>query len=125
MASGKRIHLFSPRLPQLAMVEGPSMEPCLPDGAWVVLLPRPGRMPRVGQIVVAEHPLRPGFALIKRVASVDRSRGLVWLAGDNREESTDSEDFGPLPVRLVVGAVVAILRPGRPRLLRAEPRRLW
>ncbi len=101
------------------------MEPLLPDGAWVVLLPRPGRLPRVGQVVVAEHPSRPGFELIKRVASVSRGRRLVWLAGDNRGASTDSEDFGPLPVNLVVGPVVAVVRPGRPRLVRTEPRRLW
>jgi nickel-type superoxide dismutase maturation protease len=107
------------------MVEGPSMEPLLPDGAWVLLLPRPGRLPRLGQVVVAEHPARPGFELIKRVASLSRDRGLVWLAGDNRSASTDSEDFGPLPVALVVGPVVAVVRPGPPRLVRTEPRRLW
>ncbi len=101
------------------------MEPLLPDGAWVLLLPRPGRLPKLGQVVVAEHPARKGFEMIKRVAAVSRSRGLVWLAGDNREQSTDSDEFGPVPQSLVVGAIVAVLRPGAPRLIRAEPRRLW
>ncbi len=101
------------------------MEPALPDGAWVVLLPWPARMPRLGEVVVAEHPRRPGFELIKRVAAVSPEHRLVWLAGDNREASTDSEEFGPVPVNRVVGPVVAVVRPGRPRLVRIEPRRLW
>ena len=71
------------------------MEPLLPDGAWVLLLPRPGRLPRLGQVVVAEHPARPGFELIKRVASLSRDRGLVWLAGDNRSASTQPADPAP------------------------------
>ncbi len=101
------------------------MEPSLPDGAWVVLLPWLSRMPRLGQVVVAEHPRRPGFELIKRVAAVSPEHGLLWLAGDNREASTDSEEFGPVPVNRVVGPVVAVVRPGPPRLVRIEPRRLW
>lgn len=101
------------------------MSPGLPDGAWVVLLPAPGRIPPVGAVVLAEHPHRPGYELVKRVSAVSRRQKLVWLAGDNREQSTDSEEFGPIPVRLVLGRVVLRLRPGRPRWLRAEPGRLW
>lgn len=112
-------------LPQLILVEGASMEPLLPDGSWALLFPCPGHLPRVGQVVVAGHPHRPGFELVKRVAAVSASRGLVWLAGDNRAASTDSEDFGPVPRRLVVGPVRFRVRPGPPRRLPADPRRLW
>lgn len=101
------------------------MSPELPDGAWVVLLPAPGRVPRIGEVVVAQHPHRPGFEMMKRVSAVSQRRGLVWLAGDNRDRSTDSEDFGPVPARLVVGRVILRLRPGRPRWLGAEVDRLW
>ncbi len=101
------------------------MEPLLPEGSWAVLFPCPGRLPLVGQVVVAGHPQRPGFEIVKRVAAVSRSRGLVWLAGDNRAETTDSEDFGPVPRRLVVGRVPFLLRPWPPRRLAADPRLLW
>jgi nickel-type superoxide dismutase maturation protease len=123
--TGKLAHLSWPRLPQLVAVDGPSMEPLLADGAWALLLPWPGRMPRLGQVVVAEHPAREGFEVIKRVAAVSREGDLVWLAGDNRERSSDSDQFGPISRRQVVGPVVAVLRPGRPRLIRVEPARLW
>lgn len=101
------------------------MEPLLPNGAWAVLLPRPGRLPRVGQVVVAEHPGRAGFEMVKRVSAVSEHRGLVWLAGDNREQSTDSEQFGPISRRLVVGPVIAVVRPGRPKVVRINAQKLW
>jgi len=123
--TGKLARLSWPRLPQLVAVEGSSMDPLLEDGAWAVLLPWPGRMPRLGQVVVAEHPARAGFEVIKRVGAVSRQRELVWLTGDDRECSTDSDDFGPITKRQVVGPVIAVLRPGRPRLIRVEPARLW
>lgn len=101
------------------------MEPDLKEGSWAVLIPTRGRMPRVGDVVVAEHPGRDGFELVKRVAAVSSRRRLVWLAGDNRRESTDSEDFGPVGADRVVGRVVLRLRPWPPRLIRRDPTRLW
>jgi len=101
------------------------MEPLLPEGSWAVLFPRPGHLPRLGQVVVAQHPQRPGFEVVKRVAAVSRSRGLVWLAGDNRAASTDSDDFGPVPRQLVVGEIRFRIRPGPPQWLGADPSRLF
>jgi hypothetical protein len=101
------------------------MEPGLEEGSWALLLPTRGRMPRVGDVVVAEHPGREGFELVKRVAAISSRRRLVWLAGDNRGGSTDSEEFGPVAVDRVVGRVVLRLRPGPPRVVRRDPSRLW
>ncbi len=101
------------------------MEPELEEGSWALLIPTRGRMPRVGDVVVAKHPHRGGFELVKRVAAVSSRRRLVWLAGDNRTESTDSEEFGPVGADLVVGRVMLRLRPGAPRLVRRDPTRLW
>lgn len=101
------------------------MEPELRPGDWALLLPGRGRLPRVGEVVVAEHPDRPGFELVKRVAAVSPQRGLVWLAGDNRDQTSDSDQFGPVPAGLLVGRVVAVLGPRAPRLLRRRPDRLW
>lgn len=43
--------------------------------------------------------------------------GHVWLAGDNLANSTDSRHYGPVPMALVKGRVVARLYP-RPQWLR-------
>jgi len=100
------------------------MEPGLPEGAWV-LVGRPATGgPRLGQLVVVEHPQRAQFELIKRVSAVSRERSLVWVAGDNRGASTDSEDFGPLRLDSVRGVVLARVRPLPWRWLRPDPRRL-
>ena len=107
--------------PQPAVVAGQSMEPELPEGAWVLVrrLARPG--PRLGQVVIVEHPQRPGFELIKRVSAVSLERRLVWIAGDNRRSSTDSEDFGPVPLELIRGSVWLRLKPLPWRWLRPHP----
>lgn len=40
-------------------------------------------------------------------------RGHVWLAGDNLSNSTDSRAYGPVPLALVKGKVLARVGPGR------------
>ena len=111
-------------LPQLAMVAGGSMEPSLPDGAWVVARPVRSGDPKLGQVVVVEHPYRPGFELIKRVSAVSRERGLLWIAGDNRLQSTDSEEFGALPLLRLRAVVVMRIRPWPWLWLGADSRHL-
>jgi nickel-type superoxide dismutase maturation protease len=100
------------------------MEPGLPQSAWVLIGRKTRGGPKLGQIVVVEHPQRPGFELIKRVSAVSLERRLVWVAGDNRSASTDSEEFGPVPLELVCGVVLALVRPLPWRWLRPDPSRL-
>jgi nickel-type superoxide dismutase maturation protease len=93
-------------------VEGDSMEPAYRAGDWLVATRRGRR--RTGVVVVAEHPSRPGFELIKRVrygpgdlspdgATLDD--GLYWIEGDRPERSTDSRQFGPVGREAVRGVV--------------------
>ncbi len=114
----------SPRLPSLVLVEGESMRPCLPPGAWVLVGPARRRLPRLGQVVVVEHPQRPGFELLKRVSAVSRRPPLIWVLGDNRAASSDSQDFGPLPPGALRGVAWLRLRPLPPLWLSADLRRL-
>lgn len=75
------------------------------------------RRPRIGDVVLVAHPLRPGLRLVKRVAGVpgDTVGGLVhprvlhrgeyWVVGDNADASTDSREFGPVSRRDIRGRV--------------------
>lgn len=74
-------------------VAGPSMEPTLGDGDWI--LAWRGHRARRGDVVVAARPDRPDLLMVKRITEV-RSDGL-WLVGDNPEFSTDSRNFGVVP----------------------------
>jgi len=89
-------------------VTGNSMRPLLVPGQEVLLdttayLDAP---PRSGDIVVAYHPQKPGFRIIKRVASVAGGSDRCHLLGDNAEASTDSRQFGPVSMRQIQGQVV-------------------
>lgn len=76
-------------------VAGHSMTPTLQPGQEVVAVNT--RRAVSGNVVVFEHPERPGFWLIKRLA--DESG---WIGSDNEEHSdTDSRTLGRIPVDLL------------------------
>ena len=91
-----------------------SMEPALRPGDW--LLARRTARVRPGQVVLAWHPERPGFLLVKRVAW--READGWWLASDNPAAgAVDSARFGPVPDEKIVALVLARywpLRDARP-----------
>jgi nickel-type superoxide dismutase maturation protease len=88
-----------------------SMEPTLRPGDWTLGVRRPARI-GVGDIVVAVHPDRPGFHIVKRVAGV--AAGGYRVAGDHSVDSTDSRQFGPVPADAVVARLLVVYHP-RPR----------
>ena len=99
--------------PFRAVVEGESMMPTLGPGEFLVGI-KNGTI-RVGSLVVMEHPDRPGYEMVKRVAAGpgDRVGARVlganeyWVLGDNPAESTDSRSFGPVGRRSLKGVVRA------------------
>ena len=91
-----------------------SMLPALRPGDWVLAVRRPSRV-RTGDIVVVDHPDRPGFRLVKRVARREGSR--LVLEGDNPTASVDSRSFGSLPASAVLARLVAVYHPPPRRLL--------
>ena len=73
-----------------------SMEPALVGGQAVIATRRGTAEP--GQIRIFEHPLRPGFWLIKRVERIPET-GRMWMLSDNRSLSTtDSRELGTVPI---------------------------
>ncbi|MDH4075933.1 MAG: nickel-type superoxide dismutase maturation protease [Acidimicrobiia bacterium] len=91
-------------------VVGPSMEPTLHHGEFVLV--DPAWPPVPGELALAQHPTDPDLLVVKRVAAITPERGWV-LTSDNPEAGTDSRQWGPLAPGAVVGRVALILdRPG-------------
>jgi signal peptidase I len=106
-------------------IAGPSMAPTLEPGDWALAVAARGV--RRADVVVLEHPQRPGFELVKRVAGVGgdptpdgRVLGAdeYWVEGDDPAASTDSRTFGPIS-RAHVKATVRLVYwpPSRRRLI--------
>lgn len=91
------------------VVSGDSMSPTLLDGDRLVVLARPWGIAvraAVGDVVAVPDPRRPDRVLVKRVTSVNRPDGTIEVHGDSPDASTDSRQFGAVPLASVVGRVV-------------------
>ena len=97
------------------------MAPTLVPGDWAltVLI----RRPKIGDVVVVEHPDRPGFEMVKRLTAApgdrvgERTLGPDewWVEGDFAAASTDSRRFGPVHADGLRGKVVLIYWPTQRR----------
>ncbi|CAG9310918.1 unnamed protein product [Blepharisma stoltei] len=105
---------------------GPSMLPTISDAGDVLLIDK--LTPRIrslkkGDVILAENPMKPNNQLCKRVicgpgevAEVDGQEylvpeGHIWIEGDNKSQSFDSRNFGPISIGLVEGKVAYKLWP--------------
>jgi nickel-type superoxide dismutase maturation protease len=111
--------------PQRVEIEGGSMAPTLAPGDWALAV-TPRRFAR-GDVVVVEHPGRPGYEMVKRLTAVpgDRVGARVlgddefWVEGDHEPASTDSRHFGPVRSEALRARVLLVYGPGdRRRLVR-------
>jgi signal peptidase I len=94
-------------------VRGPSMMPALLSGERLLFdrLAYVRDRPQAGDIVLVAHPLRPDFRMVKRLSGMPRdvidgqtlARGEYWVLGDNEGKSTDSQEFGPVRRRDLLG----------------------
>jgi nickel-type superoxide dismutase maturation protease len=111
--------------PSRVEIKGASMVPTLLPDDWALSVAR--RRFNRGDVVVVEHPGRPGYEMVKRVAGVpgDRRGDRVldedeyWIEGDHEDSSTDSRIFGPVRRDHLKAKVLLIYWPKeRRRLLR-------
>ncbi|MEA2522099.1 MAG: mitochondrial inner rane protease subunit 2 [Actinomycetota bacterium] len=94
------------------------MMPTLLPGDWALAVP--ARRFERGQIVVVEHPGRPGYELVKRIIHVPGDiigeRTLApdeyWVEGDRGGASTDSRHFGPVTVGALRARILLVYGPG-------------
>lgn len=92
------------RLARRFVVADRSMEPTLVEGQGLIAV-RSSRA-RAGELRCVEHPNRPGFWLVKRVASVHGET--MTVSSDNRSIDTiDSRRFGVVPI---AGSYRVVLR---------------
>jgi nickel-type superoxide dismutase maturation protease len=84
-------------------VRGGSMAPSLLPGDRLLVESRTYhlRSPRPGEVVLATDPRMPERELIKRVAAIDDENGAAELRGDAPAASTDSREFGAVPLSAI------------------------
>jgi len=104
--------------PSRIEVRGSSMVPSLSPGDWALAVA--ASRYRRGDVVVVEHPARPGFEMVKRLVAVPGDLtpdGRVlepdefWIEGDDPESSTDSRSFGPVRRGHLKARVRLVYRP--------------
>ena len=74
---------------------------------------------RRGDVVVVEHPGRPGYEMVKRITGMPNERvgdrtltdDEIWVEGDREDASTDSRHFGPVRREQVKAKVVLVYWP--------------
>jgi hypothetical protein len=102
-----------------------SMEPGLRPGDWVLGVRC--RQARRGEVVVFDHPQRPGFEMVKRVAAGPGEQaaggtmgpGQLWALGDNPAAgSIDSRVLGAIPFARLRARLLVRYRPGPPARVR-------
>jgi inner membrane protease subunit 1 len=128
---GFGIHCFREYVAEIHACQGPSMLPTLNvygDLLLVSKLHRYGRFCQVGDVVMTVHPLDAQERISKRILGfpgdlvciepraaaqefIKVPEGSAWLCGDNLEHSRDSRTWGPIPLALIRGKVMARVYP--------------
>ncbi|MEM6857597.1 MAG: S24 family peptidase [Pseudomonadota bacterium] len=87
----------------LARIDGPSMEPSLPDKSLALF--RAKKSVGQGDVVLIDH---PHFGMIVKCARSVESDGAVWLEGTS-PASTSAEKLGRVSPDCIKGVLVARL----------------
>jgi type IV secretory pathway protease TraF len=103
--------------PSRIEIQGASMVPTLLPGDWALAVS--GRRSHRGDVMVVEHPGRPGYEMVKRITALPGEtvgeRTLdgdeYWVEGDREEASSDSRHFGPVRREHLKARVVLVYWP--------------
>lgn len=112
-------------LGDFVICQGPSMEPTIVSHDIVLTEHFSVMMKKIkrGDIIVSKSPSNPKQYICKRILALpgDKVRkgftsqvvplGHVWLEGDNKPNSTDSRDYGPVPIGLIRSKAVCRIFP--------------
>jgi inner membrane protease subunit 1 len=138
------VHLFFGHVVGYHPMDGPSMEPTLNDkGDYVIenILSYKFHDIARGDLVTLLSPIDPTRFICKRVIGIAGDvicvdptgmkapstehvivpKGHVWIMGDNASLSRDSRDYGPVPVALIRGKLVARVFPWKKRKIFYNP----
>jgi type IV secretory pathway protease TraF len=88
----------------------------LPEDWALIVVPRRWRR---GDVVVVEHPGRPGYEMVKRILAGPGERvgervlgpDEWWVEGDHPVASTDSRHFGPVRTEALRARVLLVYWP--------------
>ncbi len=83
-------------------VEDRSMEPRIKAGDYLIVSRLSNRL-KIGDVVVLKHPTKD-IKIVKRISTI--SDTMVFVVGDNKNESGDSRNFGSMARNMVIGKVV-------------------
>lgn len=100
----REFFLYLIRRRQRRRVVGDSMTPTLHPGDEVFLQKRPAT---TDDVVLCRHPYRNDILILKRVVAMNGGR--CELRGDNPKQSSDSRQFGDLPLESIVAVVTSRL----------------
>ncbi|HWC70867.1 MAG TPA: S26 family signal peptidase [Actinomycetota bacterium] len=103
--------------PSRVEIEGGSMAPTLAPGDWALVASPSRYAPR--DVVVVEHPGRPGYEMVKRIVGVPGDRigqrvlgaDEYWVEGDHEPASTDSRQFGAVRAEQLKAKVLLVYWP--------------
>ncbi|XP_047003667.1 mitochondrial inner membrane protease subunit 1-like isoform X4 [Schistocerca americana] len=119
------MHVTVEHVADFVVCSGPSMEPTIFSNNILLsehITPRLQQIKK-GDIVISRSPTNPRQHICKRVTGLPGDRklmgfsckvvppGHVWLEGDNRNNSTDSRNYGPVPYGLIRGRAVCKVWP--------------
>ncbi|XP_053984801.1 mitochondrial inner membrane protease subunit 1 [Hylaeus anthracinus] len=118
------IHCINEYVGNIVVCAGPSMEPTLYSNDVLITERVSVRLQKLkkGDIIISKCPSNPKQHICKRVVGLpgDKVRhgvivpnGHVWLEGDNRNNSTDSRVYGPVPQGLLQGRALCKVLPLR------------